>query len=428
MAISSEQIPAPVRGSGPLALLRANKAFRWLWLSRCISEIGNSLGLLALVLFTARQTGQGWTVALLMLVGDFAPTLFSPLTGTLSDRVERKRLLLLCELGQGAIIGLIAWLALPLPFFLGLVGLRTVTGQLFGAASRSILPGLVEPADLETANAALGIGTTGLELVGPLLAALLLPFLDVSDLLLIDAATFLLSAMLLLNLPVLPSGRRDPSQKGAFLTEAKEGLGYIWHSPVIRWLTLGFTGFVAFTAIDDVALVFLAKDALGAGDSGTSLAYVGAGIGLLIGFAFLFWLKGRIALPLLLLVGYTLGSGGNLLTGLAGTIPVVMLTQAIRGVGNSQIDLANNTLVQRLVAPAMLGRVFGNLYGAIGLAAGISYVAGGLLVNLIGPRLVFILAGAGGLVVTLMLALSLPAALRQAGIGTVTAEVETLPD
>jgi hypothetical protein len=55
----------------------------------------------------------------------------------------------------------------------------------------------------------------------------------------------------------------------------------------------------------------------------------------------------------------------------------------------------------------MLGRVFGTLHGAIGLAAGLSYLAGGVLLALTGPRITFVVAGAGGLLITLATALAL---------------------
>ena len=62
----------------------------------------------------------------------------------------------------------------------------------------------------------------------------------------------------------------------------------------------------------------------------------------------------------------------------------------------------------------MLGRVFGNLYGAIGVAAGLSYVLGGLLLDLTSPRLTFVIAGMGGLLATLATALALRRAMKAA--------------
>jgi MFS family permease len=63
-------------------------------------------------------------------------------------------------------------------------------------------------------------------------------------------------------------------------------------------------------------------------------------------------------------------------------------------------DVGVNTHLQRVVPAHLRGRVFGNLYGAIGLAAGISYVFGGLLLQHTNARTTFITAGVGGLIVT----------------------------
>jgi hypothetical protein len=62
----------------------------------------------------------------------------------------------------------------------------------------------------------------------------------------------------------------------------------------------------------------------------------------------------------------------------------------------------------------MQGRVFANLYGAIGLAAGLSYAVGGVLLDATGPRVVLIIAGLGGLAATVGLWLTLPNAARSA--------------
>ncbi|MDP9363138.1 MAG: MFS transporter, partial [Chloroflexota bacterium] len=267
---------------GVVRLLRRNGPFRRLWSARAISFIGDSLGLMALLLYVAETTDSGAAVALLLLVGDFAPTLLSPFTGALSDRVDRARLMVGCELAQGGIVALIALAAPPLPLLLGLMALRTLVASAFTPASRSAVPTLVADAELATANTALGLGTHGFDLLGPLLAAVLLPFLGVRELLLVDAATFAVSAALLARLPALPPARLE-LEGGSLLRDAVEGLRFFRDHRALRAIGLGFLGVVAFTGVDDVALVFLAQERLGAGGTGTSLLYAGAGVGLLLG-------------------------------------------------------------------------------------------------------------------------------------------------
>lgn len=81
--------------------------------------------------------------------------------------------------------------------------------------------------------------------------------------------------------------------------------------------------------------------------------------------------------------------------------------QFVRGLGLSLIEVGNNTLIQRSVPIAMRGRVFANLYGVIGVAAGIAYLAGGPLLDATSPRAALVVAGAGALLATLTTVLML---------------------
>ena len=91
----------------------------------------------------------------------------------------------------------------------------------------------------------------------------------------------------------------------------------------------------------------------------------------------------------LFLLGCAVSSLGNLLTGLAWAMAAAFSLQLLRGSGLSAIDIGVNTLIQRQVPAAMTGRVFGTLYGAVGAAAAMSYLAGAALLETTGPRAAF---------------------------------------
>jgi MFS family permease len=410
-------------GAGSLRLLGANRPFRLLWSARAVSFLGDSLALVALMLHVAETTGQALAVAALLLAGDFAPALLGPLTGTVADRLDRRRVMVGCELVQGALVVAIAlWLpSLPLPLLLVLVGLRAVAGQVFQPASRAAVPSLVGQRDLERANAAVGVATNGGEALGPLVAAVALPVLGVRGVLLVDAASFLVSAALLGLLPALAGPSRGPGP--SFLADAAGGLRYLRGQAVVRAVALGYFAVVACTGIDDVALVFLATATFGAGEAAVGLLLAAAGIGLLAGYALLAragpGLRGihRGTTPAaaprtppaagLLLAGFAVSSAGNLLTGLAWAVAAAFAVQAVRGLGIAAIDVAATTLVQRIVPARLLGRVFGTLYGGIGVAAAVSYLLGGLLLDRTTPRVAFVAAGTAGLLATATTALAL---------------------
>jgi MFS family permease len=393
-------------GAGALRLLGANRPFRLLWTARAVSFLGDSLSLVALMLHVAETTGQALAVAVLLLAGDFAPALLGPLTGTVADRLDRRRVMVACELVQGALVAVIALWLPSLPLLLVLVGLRAVAGQVFQPASRAAVPVVVPEPDLGRANAAVGVATNGGETLGPLVAALLLPVLDVRGVLLVDAATFLVSAAMLGFLPAMP-GDGPGRERVSFLADARTGLRYVWGQRTVRAVALGYVAIVACNGIDDVALVFLATDTLGGGEGAVGLLLAAVGVGLLAGYAVAARTRRRVAMPALLLAGFAVSSAGNLLTGLAWAVAAAFTLQAVRGLGIAALDVAATTLVQRIVPTGLLGRVFGTLYGGIGVAAALAYLLGGLLLDRTTPRVAFVTAGTAGLLATAATALAL---------------------
>ncbi|MEW2427493.1 MFS transporter [Micromonospora sp. NPDC047644] len=415
-AASATADAAPSR---PTELLRRNRPFRTLFSARLVSYAGDSLSLVALIFHVAETTGRGLAVALLLLVGDFAPSLLGPFTGALADRLDLRRLMVVCELVQAAVLLVIVLTMPPLPMLLALVAIRATASQLFQPASRAAMPALVEDRDLETANSTLGFGSNAAEAVGPLLAAALFPLVGLRGVLLVDAVSFLVSAVLLATLPSLPPTTGDERQP-SLLRQARAGLGYLLSVPTVRVIFLGFTAVVAFNGVDDVALVLLARDTFHVGESAVGLLLGAVGVGLVAGYAMLSRWGTRASMPLLLIAGFAVSSVGNLLTGLAWAVAAAIALQALRGFGLAAMDVASSTLLQRTVPVGMLGRVFGNLYGAIGVAAATSYLAGGVLLDATSAPVTLLVAGVGGLVATGVVALRLPRAMRRADLNGAT--------
>ena len=363
--MATDDAPA---GMGSLRLVRANRSFRMLWTARTVSFLGDSLSLVALLLYVAASTGHASAVALLLLVGDFAPALLGPLTGTISDRFDLKRIMVGCEAAQGALAVVIALWLPSLSLLLVLVALRATAGKIFQPASRAAVPDVVRQQDLQGANAAIGIGTNGGEALGPLLVAILFPLMGVRGVLLLDAATFLLSAILLALLPLPARAPQTDTERRGFWRDTTAGLRYIAATPLIRAIGFGSFAIVAFNGIDDIALVFLATGTLRGGTSAAGVLLAAVGIGLFIGYALLAQ-PHRIGLLSLLLAGFAISSAGNLFTGLVWAIAAAFVVQTLRGLGIAAMDIAVNTLLQTNVPRILLGRVFGSLYATIGIAA-----------------------------------------------------------
>ena len=372
-------------------------AFRRLLVARTVSHVGDGIALIALVLLVQGGRGTGTAVGALLLATSI-PRFLGPIAGAIVDRVDQRSLMVVCDVGQAAIFGTIAWLDPSFPALLGLVALAAAFDTLFAPAGRSALPALVRPEQLMRANAWIGMSLNVQVAVGPVLGGLLVTWLGVRGALAANATSFLLSALFLLGLPPLraPADGREPR---GLLAVSMDGFRFARRNRVVRTLIVALFVGVAFAGLDDVALVFLVRETLG----GSALAYgsvAGAyGVGMLAGSLGLSWKGTAAAAGTVFLLGWVAGGIGALLTGIAPLIALVAVGQAIAGVGNAVEVVAMDTLVQQTVPREMLGRVFGLVGTAAPAGHTLAFAAGGFLVELTSPRIVFLIAGLGVLLV-----------------------------
>ena len=384
----SEDITNPIRDA---------PAFRRLLAARTVSHVGDGIALIALVLMVQDDRGTGTSVGALLLATSL-PRFLGPLAGVVVDRVEQRSLMVACDLGQAAIFGTIAWLDPSFPVLLGLVALAAAFDTLFAPAGRSALPALVRPEQLMRANAWIGMSLNIQVAAGPVLGGLLYSWLGGRGALAANALSFVLSAVFLLGLPPLRAPADGAKPRG-FLAVGMDGLRFAWRNRVVRTLIVALFVGVAFAGLDDVALVFLVRDTLG----GNALAYglvTGAyGVGMLAGSLGLSWKGTAAAAGTVFLLGWVAGGIGAVLTGIAPLIAVVAVGQAIAGVGNAVEVVAMDTLVQQAVPRQMLGRVFGLVGTAAPAGHSLAFAGGGFLVDATSPRIVFLIAGLGVLLV-----------------------------
>jgi MFS family permease len=170
-----------------------------------------------------------------------------------------------------------------------------------------------------------------------------------------------------------------------------EGLGYALGHPVARALVIGLGFGVLFAAVDDVALVFLAREDLHAGAVGYGVLMSVYGIGFALGSLVL--LRTRTAGVAVFILGLALSGTGGLLTGLAPVLGLAALAQAVAGSGNGLEVVATDTLVQRSVPRSHRGRVFGVVSAATLLGGAIARGLGGVLVDLTSARATFVIGG-----------------------------------
>jgi MFS family permease len=400
-------------------LLRDNPRFRALWLSKAISSTGTGIGRVALVLLVA-QSGPG--AVSLVLIGTALPVLAGPVAGAIADRVDQRRLLASCEAGQGVIYAVLAATRPPLPVLLPLVILASLLATFGAPAGKSAIRRMVPGDRRGQANALLGLGVNLQIIAGPAIGGALAGLTGTSIAFGVNAASFAVSALLLTRLgplPPVPQGQAAvvaeptapaahavpgmapvpaaPPGRSTVLGDTMAGLRYSAGNPIVRSLVLGTLVFVTFAAVDNVALVFLVKRALHG--SGTEYGLISAsfGVGMVAASVALTMWAGRRPPGLWLIGGIVAGAAGTIATGIAPSAALACAGQAVAGVGNTADLVGSDTLVQQRVPEHLLGRAFGTVYAGAQLAAVLSYLIAGPLVSLAGPRVAFIVAGAGAL-------------------------------
>jgi MFS family permease len=381
-----------------------------LWIARVLSHVGDGVALVALVLYVERTERTGTAVGALLLAFTL-PSLIGPLAGALTDRFDHRRLMIGCELGQALVfIVMSAWLP-TLPLMLALVAVTSVLARLFAPAGRSIVPSLVPNRDLSRANAWTGMALNLQVAIGPALGGAVTAALGTRAALVVNAATFVASAAFLSRLPrVQPTASSSPE---GFGRSTGTGISFSLRHPVTRAVILGLFFGVAFAAVDDVALVFLARRELHIEAAGYGVIAASFGVGMILAVApIMRW--GTSNSKRVFLLGLVATAAGSLATGAAPNLVAGVMAQALAGGGNGLTNVATDTLVQQTVPASHLGRAFGAVSTAAFLGGAIARGLGGPLLDLTSPRTVFVIGGLGVLVTLLAVAPLLPSTKNRA--------------
>jgi MFS family permease len=262
--------------------------------------MGSTATLYALLLYLQQAGFSPFQVGL-ALVARALPQAIGPLAGTLSDRVDARGLMVLCDLGQAAVAGAVALFLPPYWLLVALVAASSTLSALFLPAGKGAIPRLVGRDELTNANALMGASFNLAVATGPAVGALLVAGLGVRAAFALDAATFLFSALLLFRLPSMaptaPGEPRGSDVARGFVSEVGEGLSYLLSHRVARAVALGLFLSVAFAALDNVALVFMVTETLGAGGAAYGLAASAYGLAMVLAPLLLLRLPGAAAIP-----------------------------------------------------------------------------------------------------------------------------------
>jgi MFS family permease len=338
-----------------------HRDFRLLWTGMTVSLVGDGIFLVAM----AWQAYELWNApaALSLLgIGMTIPTIaFLLPAGVLSDRLDRRSLMLCADLARAVIIAVLAVLSLTglLTFWelLGIVGLYGVATAFFTPAFEAIVPDIVPAPDLAAANALdQFVRPITLRLAGPALGGVLVATIGTGGAFAVDAASFVASAVAIVFMRPRPHVRSEHVTSS--VSAIKEGLQFV-RRRVWLWGTLlsATIAYLAFMGPAEVLLPYIVKNELHASAGDLGLVFAAGGVGA-IGAALIMGQRGHPhrdvtfmyatwTLATLAVAGYGLATASWQL------MVACLLFNALETAGT----IAWATIKQHHVPASMLGRV-----------------------------------------------------------------------
>jgi MFS family permease len=386
--------------------LLKNARFLRLWIGQGTSFLGDAVSMVALVVLVVHVTGTASAVGG-ALIARLLPTLASPLAGVFADRLDRRVVLVTSDLARAVLVlGLV--FATDIATIFILVFCMGLARTLFNPTVRAAFPSVVGGADLTRANALVGGTFSVSETAGPALGGLLVATVGVDAAFVLDSATYLVSAALLSLIPLTRPQREE--EEAGFGEDLRSGFSYLARSRVPLAIVLGAFLTVLTVNITIPAEVFLAKRTFDAGNAGYGLLVGLYGGGMVLGSAFMVALGDRVRLLPLYFLGVFAMAMGLVGVGLSPTFGLALGALVVVGVANGTENVTTDTILQKRVPEALLGRVFSVRFLGFSVGEILAYAVGGAIVDASGARVAYLLAGAAtaiaGLIILAFLAVA----------------------
>jgi predicted MFS family arabinose efflux permease len=344
--------------------------------------------------------------------------------GALTDRFTPRRLMINSNLARMALTGLLAslvatnfiqlWMLYAVALFFGLAD------AFFFPAQTSIVPKLVDREQLQAGNALIQ-ATAQLSLfVGPLVAGLLVSWLDgakqstsgIALAIALDSLSFLASVTALNLIKIENTGVRAGKGKGGVFASIREGLAYVWNDASLRMvfpITLGLNILINGPFAVGIPVMARTRFSEGAAAFGLILSLFGGGalMGTIVAGVLpkpsKKWL-GTVSLSVISMMGV-----GLAVIGVAPTVHIAAAAALLMGIANGYANIMLITWLQQKVAPDMTGRVMSLVMFA---AVGLNPISNALAGMLIGLNITVLLVCAGGLMTLFTLSAAFSPAIR----------------
>lgn len=373
-------------------------AFTRFYVGQALSYLGDGLRTIAIPLLVFKLTGSAVSLGVTFALEITPFALFSLVGGSLADRIERRKLMLVCDGIRFTIMTLFAVAYathhLTLAFLYVGVGLLAVCGAIFLGCQASSIPYLLGKDGAKSAVATLFATEQGVNLIAPPVGGALFNLLGPLPALCLNALTYLTSQVSIASVkdfgPDKPSGLPDMREIGADIVA---GWRFVMHDAPLRTLTIAQLLINTFAIVGFVCLIPYLKREFGASDQIVGLTFGAISIGTVFGSI----VSGRTHWPFgrALIIAFILDSLCWSPTIWTHSLPVAIIAMTAASACGIYAISSLVAWRMRIIPEAMVGRVFGviRLVAIIGMLPG--SLAGGAIGDHYGARVAMLISTAG---------------------------------
>jgi len=390
-------------------------------IGKLISVFGSAIYTFAIGLYVLKQTGSGFSFALTLFVGLIPTIIFSPVAGYMSDRFDKKKIVVSMDFANGMMFLILFVLTLKFelnqPMIYISTFMTTVFTTFFGIAFEAAKPNLVADEKLMSINSLSKVIDSTALILAPVLGGLIFAFTDIKTFILINAVCFIFSAVIetMIDFNHNIKSTAEINDDGGFVEDIKDGLTYIRKSSeIVKMINvlviLNF--FISFSVT--VPLPYIINNLLNLSSNQYGIIQGAFPVGMILGAVVVGKIIEKIDyMKLLIFSSITLSVAIALLglplvladaSSLAYMIYYISI-MVIFGIAISFIDVPILWLMQKSIPDNLRGKVLSISMSIVKLIAPLGLVISGMIINSV-PVYIMTFAGGGILMLSNLMILN----------------------
>lgn len=390
-------------------------------IGKLISVFGSAIYTFAIGLYVLKQTGSGFSFALTLFVGLIPTIIFSPVAGYMSDRFDKKKIVVFMDFANGMMFLILFLLTLKFelnqPMIYISTFMTTVFTTFFGIAFEAAKPNLVADEKLMSINSLSKVIDSTALILAPVLGGLIFAFTDIKTFILINAVCFIFSAGIetMIDFNYNIKSTVEINDDGGFVEDIKDGLTYIRKSSeIVKMINvlviLNF--FISFSVT--VPLPYIINNLLNLSSNQYGIIQGAFPVGMILGAVVVGKIIEKIDyMKLLIFSSITLSVAIALLglplvladaSSLAYMIYYISI-MVIFGIAISFIDVPILWLMQKSIPDNLRGKVLSISMSIVKLIAPLGLVISGMIINSV-PVYIMTFAGGGILMLSNLMILN----------------------